>query len=1231
MKMKQATIIVIALLLIAVGGAFAQNPANIQLRALLVTGQSNHNWQVSAPALKAILEDSGLFLVDVAQTPAAGQDMSGFMPQFAAYSVIVLNYTGDAWPESTQKAFVDYVANGGGVVVVHEANNAFPEWPEFNEITGLGGWGNRNESHGPYVYWQDGRVIYDTTPGPGGAHGRQHQFEIIHRQPEHPITKGLPEAWLHNTDELYHHLRGPARNLTVLGTAWSDPETGGTGRDELILFTIAYGEGRVFHTALGHAGPTATESPALQCAGFIVTLQRGAEWAATGAVTQPVPADFPEKDTERIRPRFVKDSVGVLMNEIATYNYNDPMESLVLLEELTRKRRAAEDDVSDLEAAYLELLQSEVATKDAKMFACKQLSLVGSRDAIPVLSEMLLDFDMAYGARYALERIPHSYAARALREALPLVGAERRAGIIASLGALKDTRAVEIISAAVHDADEKVAEAAVRALAEIPDGKVADALLAAIDLKEGALQRVAKASYLKCGFTLLEARHTNAAKKVFETVLKTMQDDLNLRETALRGRIEAAFSRGADVIAETLKSNDTALHPAAAAAVRNVTRNYDLQQLASLLSGLEECPKVLLLTALAETGVANITPQLMEAAQDEHEAVRIAALKTLAAAGDQKAALFLVERAAATTGAEQDAVRFAISRLKGADKVIVEAYEEGNELLRAELLKAIAARHIKDATPLLIERIPEASPEERLGIMDVLTQIAEPEDLEMIVPLLLSASEAEQGAEMAQVVATVAGRSEAGEGRIDALTKALETNNDPVARANIYATLGKIADDIALPLLEKGMEEQDAGVRLAAVEALANWPNDNVLDMLHAALERFKGTSEGAAALKGYIRVVGLNAERASEDTVALYEAVLPLAVSAAEKQACIAAIGRTGADAALPALYDALASEDMEVARAAVQALGAWPDAVPMARLEIMAKDGPEALRADALRGYFRLIGINHEITEEEAVTRYRQALSLAPNDAERKRIMAGLAAAETIGALNVVLEYLDNPELKSEAEVAAVKIAAKVAGAAPSKVGAAMDKLAAGTENDYVRGEIEKVRQQIARFEDYITAWEVAGPYTDKRDNAKRNFDNAFEPETNGNDTAIVWKIIPVGTNDHMPYLVDLDKALGGDNRVAYLRTNVWSPAACDALLEIGSDDGNKVWLNGELINEVNKVRPVAPAQDTVKIKLKEGWNTLLVKVIQSSGQWSACVRIRTADGKPLQGLHADLHGNN
>lgn len=1218
----------LAVLILSNFNIYAQEPVQTPLRALLVTGQSNHNWQVAAPVLKTILEDDGLFLVDVATTPLAGDDMSGFMPQFAAYSVIVLNYTGDAWSESTQEEFVAYVANGGGVVVVHESNNAFPEWPAYNEIIGLGGWGNRDERHGPYVYWQDGRVIYDTTAGGGGGHGRAHTFEITHRQPDHPITRGLPVTWLHSTDELYHRLRGPARNMTVLGTAWSDLETGGTGRDEPILFSVAYGKGRMFQTTLGHAGASSAASPCLQCTGFIVTLRRGAEWAATGNVTQAIPEDFPEKDVERIRPRFVKNSVAVLMKELAVYKYNDPRETLVLLEELTRRRQGAGDSVDDLELAYLELLQSEDATQEAKSFACKQLSMVGGRKSIPILSEILLDFDLADMARYALQRIPHSNAKIALGDALSLVGPEHRAGIIASLGVLQDLRAIKAISAHIHDSDERVVTAALHALAAMPSAEAAAVLLVAVEQKEGDLKRLAKVSYVKCGFSLLERRRTVDAKKVFTTAIETMTEDLNLRVTALRGIIAAAGrNKEGDVIINVLQSDDLAMHPIAAAAVRNISNRTVLRTLVTLLPELDDYTKIVLLTALSETLVDCVTPQLVEMVKSEDEPVRLAVLKALAVVGDKEAALFLVQHAVSTSGTEQKLTRLALSRLKGANPVIVKAFKEEDTALRSEFLKAISARHISEVAPFLIDMLAASSDDERLEILDVLMQIAEPKHLDSIIPLLLSATEEKEGAAMATLVATVAQKENRGEERVAALVVALQSDITTAARCNVYVALGEIEDESSLALLEAGLEEQDTAVHFTVVKALANWPTIASLNTVQSIMKSEQGTQEGSLALNGYIRLVGLNTKLGVEEAVSLYEAALSFAVTSEEKQACMTAIGNTVTDAALPILYEALVCTDIEVARIAVRSLSSWPDAVPMTRLEILAKDGPDALKSDALCGYFRLIGINHEITEGEAVERYREALALASSDTERKRIMAGLATAETLGALRVVLEYIDTAELRNEAEVAAVKIAAKVAGSSPMEVSEALEKLAKATENDFVRTEIEKVRVQMARFEDYITAWNVAGPFTLENSGLRELFNTSFPPESN-DDEGVHWRIIPAGTDEDMPYLVELDKALDGDMCVAYLQTNVWTGEACDALLEIGSDDGNKVWLNGELVNEANTARMVAPAQDRVEIKLKEGWNPLLVKITQAGGEWSTCVRICTPDGSPLDGLRVSVH---
>jgi type 1 glutamine amidotransferase len=155
-------------------------------------------------------------------------------------------------------------------------------------MCGLGGWYGRTEKSGPYVYLNDaGAVVVDPSTGPSGHHGPQHEFQIRSRDSDHPIMRGLPPLWMHTKDELYDSLRGPAEDLHILATAYSSPQYDGTGRHEPILMVIPYGNGRVFHTVLGHADYS------MACVGFQSTLQRGAEWAATGKVTLGVPENFP--------------------------------------------------------------------------------------------------------------------------------------------------------------------------------------------------------------------------------------------------------------------------------------------------------------------------------------------------------------------------------------------------------------------------------------------------------------------------------------------------------------------------------------------------------------------------------------------------------------------------------------------------------------------------------------------------------------------------------------------------------------------------------------------------------------------------------------------------------------------------------------------------------------------------------------------------------------------------
>lgn len=328
--MKTAVVLLASLL------GTASPEVSSKLPLLIVDGMNNHDWPRATGILKDILEGSGQFRVDVATSPPASASKevwASWRPDFGKYAVVVSNFNGGHlptslhWPRGLEKALVDYVQGGGGLVIYHSANNSFPNWPAYNEMIGMG-W--RDKDFGPSLIVSPDEKVIEIPKGRGRnpGHGPEHDFQITVLNPDHPITKGLPRKWMHPHEQLTHGQHGPAKNVTILTYAYSKD----TKENEVMDWVIPFGKGRVYVTMLGHLWKDGPDT-AMRCVGFQTMLIRGCQWAATGEAKYPVPKDFPSANdaklagaaTFAITVKKPADQVKVTVeNETATLDVTSP-------------------------------------------------------------------------------------------------------------------------------------------------------------------------------------------------------------------------------------------------------------------------------------------------------------------------------------------------------------------------------------------------------------------------------------------------------------------------------------------------------------------------------------------------------------------------------------------------------------------------------------------------------------------------------------------------------------------------------------------------------------------------------------------------------------------------------------------------------------------------------------------------------------------------------------------
>jgi HEAT repeat protein len=547
-------------------------------------------------------------------------------------------------------------------------------------------------------------------------------------------------------------------------------------------------------------------------------------------------------------------------------------------------RQANADELKQIERQLDDFLKAD-ATYASRQFVCEQLSVTGSEASVPVLSPMLVDANTCDMARYALERIPGEAVDKALREAIDKADVNLKAGIINTIGVRGDKKTVALLAKLITDTNQAVANAAISALGKIDDPCAVAAIAKAKGEIKGALQPAVLEAYLLCADRLAAKGQKGNASAIYKQ-LSAPAEPIQIRTAAVRGVIIASGDKAGETIVEVLKSNDKPMQTAAIATLKNVADTNVIKMAAEQLPNLATEQQIQLLAALAECNNHAALPAILSAAKSSDDNVRVAALNAIGILGDTSTIDMLVQTASTASGAEQKAAQDALYRLRGADvdQAILKKMPGAEPKVKIELIRSCDQRNITVAVPLLIKAAKDANEPVRIEAIRALRNLADESNLQELIDLQMTASDTDRD-ELEKTVIAVAKLIPADKSPAGKILASVSSAKDLDTRCSLLSVLGKIGDPAAMPVLRDALGDKEDKVKDAAVRSLSDWPtSEPAADLLKVAKESQNPTHK-VLALRGYIRLTGLETNKPAEEIVKMYKEAMALSPTPAEKK----------------------------------------------------------------------------------------------------------------------------------------------------------------------------------------------------------------------------------------------------------------------------------------------------------------------------------------------------------
>lgn len=640
----------------------------------------------------------------------------------------------------------------------------------------------------------------------------------------------------------------------------------------------------------------------------------------------------PARQAERSRPdmTLAYDVLEDILKDLQAYDFAQGVGALTRLRAYVFAHKDDPLARKATESALLAFVQSSPAP-GGLMAACRALSLIGGPDSVPVLAALVIKPETTDAARFALERIPAQEAGQALMAALDKSQGVVRRGIVFSLGARKTAAAVPALGRLASGKDIPLAADAVKALGRIGVPEAVQILASALGKAGPQLKSEVASALLLAAEGYVRAGEKAGAAALYDRLVAANLPPV-MRQAALKGKIAAAGDAGKGLVLKALAGKDAVLY---APAIAMVPANFgpgEVGQVADLVDRLPEDARVQLTAVLGGYPADAARPYLLTAAESPSLPVRLAALRSIEKTGDVRSVAFLATKAARTVGAEQDAARETLARLKGSEidaAILAFLPKTSDDAVKAELVQAVSARRIASAKPALMDMVKSAPPALKSRAAAALRNIAGEADIPALLGLLLGLEDEPARESMQDTVAAVARTNPRALARGNVAESLLAGEKDPKKKADLLRVLGKIGDDTSLPLIRGFLSDPDGAVVDAAVHALVDWPTGMARDDLYEIARSSLALNHRVLSVRAFVRMIGLEPYRAPEGAVADLLRAMAVAPRAEEKKLILGMLVRfpcvSGLKTAQSLLSDPTVAEEAKLAADRIrQALGA-------------------------------------------------------------------------------------------------------------------------------------------------------------------------------------------------------------------------------------------------------------------------------------------------------------------